>query len=421
MKRALIFLLAALMFSLAGCANNVVTSTESPATSPTTPHIAVQTEPPTEIPTQSIEETIAPTEEITTPTENDAASPMVMTLNPVQEDETAEDGTVVYSFRYQDISLLLPQNATVQAKIQDSMDALISYTKEQTKASAVWAKESYGEAGDWSAFYTDLFYTPCRMDNAVISVYAKTMDFNGGSHPNCTVLSMNFHGKTGEELRISDIISHESQLEELHSMVLEYLEGENGPKQLLDGYEEVVSERFNTAGGTSANWYLTEDGLVYYFAPYEVAAYRYGVVEVLLPYEMLNGILDDKYMPESSMERSCSIYADISANVNTDFERTHTIVLESEGESITLYGLENAGAVNISIGYFGIDDNQFYPTETLFSGKELTEQDCIQIITYIPDTIPNIRIQIGGEQGKTLYLSQSGMDGSILLLEEGSF
>ncbi len=365
------------------------------------------------------------TEEPTTPTVHkeidDSKNPITMILSPVQEDEQAEDGTVTYFYRYQDVKIAMPESPDVQQIIQDSITELTKYTREQSRAAASWAKEMYTGEGEWTAHYTHVTFMPQRADQSVISFAAQILAFNGGSHPNSMIIPMNFNAETGQELKITEILTDEEYLNSVKHLVLSYLEDEFGKDKLMDGYEEVVDERFVTGSAESANWYLTDQGLVYYFAPYEIAAYRYGTVEVLLQYESLAGFIKEEFIPEKTLQQVNSIQAEISSQLETSFDAVHTVTLEPEGEHITLYGWENGSSIAISVGYWGIDDNLFYPTETVFYADNLSEQECVEILTYIPDTIPNVRIQIGGEGGQSLYLSQSGEDGSILLLKDNEF
>lgn len=370
--------------------------------------------------TESNQQTEATAEPVTNE-EIETDDSITMLFNPIQEDETAEDGTVIYSYHYQNVVVSMPAAPDVQQTIQDSIADLTKYTKDQSRASASWAKEMYTGEGEWAAHYTHIYYIPNRVDAKVISIAAQMMEFNGGSHPNSTIIPMNFNAETGSELKITEIIASEEQLSTLKEMVFSYLEEEFGKEKLLDGYDEIVDDRFNTATADSANWYLTNEGLVYYFVPYEIAAYRYGTVEAVLNYSSLEGILKEEYLPEETSKEANSIKAALSSELELTFDAVHTVTLDPEGEHITLYGLEKAGSVTVTVGYWGVDDNLFYPTETLFYTDNLAEKECIELVTYIPDAIPNIRIQLGEKNGQTVYLSQSGEDGSILLLKDGEF
>lgn len=409
-------LISVLMLSVSGCKAEMWSE---PTETESIPLPTVrETEAAETLPVETTENTFPEDTTAPSPDVPEVPEPITLKLEPARIEDVADDGVTVYSFRYQTVELTIEGNPKAAQSIASHMDAVIALTKEKSENARAWARENYTATADWMAYYTDLTYYPGRMDESVISLYATGQDFNGGSHPNYTMLSASFRTETGEELRILDILQSEDSLQGLRALVLEQLSEERDRLQLNEDYEQTVSERFDPVNVVSANWYLTSSGLVYYFAPYEIAPYRSGVIEVELPYERLEGLLLDTFLPRTAEITSHTLHGALAEDASEEFDHTYTVTVDDEGSLIYIYGLDGVRQLQVCSGYWGINDNQFHITAALFTAHDLTGQDCVAIRAFIPDTLPNISITADGQ---TVYLSQSGEDGSILLLREGSF
>ena len=60
-------------------------------------------------------------------------------------------------------------------------------------------------------------------------------------------------------------------------------------------------------------------------------------------------------------------------------------------------------------------------TETLFTG-DFTGAECLRIFCYFPDGLPNLRVRCINRNGdrECWYLTESGRDGSLMLLDESA-
>ena len=101
------------------------------------------------------------------------------------------------------------------------------------------------------------------------------------------------------------------------------------------------------------------------------------------------------------------------------FDVRFHVTLDNGGEEIVVFTNSALYQVELETGYWNIFDNKYYVDQVLFAANRMTSQDLLQIQTYIPDTMPNLRLtaKSGEAESKTLYISQSGEDGSILLLD----
>ena len=66
-----------------------------------------------------------------------------------------------------------------------------------------------------------------------------------------------------------------------------------------------------------------------------------------------------------------------------------------------------------SVAYSGV----FYETAQLWSCS-LMENCAVQVSTWIPDGMPNLKLSYRNSEGlQNFYLTQSGEDGSLILLD----
>lgn len=119
-------------------------------------------------------------------------------------------------------------------------------------------------------------------------------DYTGGAHPNSLTSFRTFDTKTGEALELGKLLQPAffKALPKIASDKLKEVEGlaENeaiGPDAGLSISPEEYEE-------DALNWFLTPQGLVIHFNPYQVAAYARGNVQFTVPYAELRPYLAEK-------------------------------------------------------------------------------------------------------------------------------
>lgn len=125
-------------------------------------------------------------------------------------------------------------------------------------------------------------------DGRLASVKIDTMIFTGGAHPNTTPKIWIFDMSDGDVLDLDDVfIDVKEALIEIapivQSVVAERLGRMNQPDMLVDGTTSVASNY--------DDFVLTEEGVTFFFARYQVAPYAAGEQVVTVPYPRLVGFL----------------------------------------------------------------------------------------------------------------------------------
>ncbi|MEO6285200.1 MAG: DUF3298 domain-containing protein [Dyadobacter sp.] len=111
--------------------------------------------------------------------------------------------------------------------------------------------------------------------------------FTGGAHPNSFRSYHAFDGKTGEEKQMKTFVADSVAF-------LKLVEGSFRKEEKLadtTNLEEVGYFLSNHQFFVPANYVFTRDGILFYYNPYEIAAYARGAIQFTIPYSELKGIV----------------------------------------------------------------------------------------------------------------------------------
>lgn len=120
----------------------------------------------------------------------------------------------------------------------------------------------------------------------VLSVALNAYSYTGGAHPNIFLDLINFDLTNGKKLTLSDIFSDEEKLKVLVEQKFREAR-EIDPKMSIDEAGFFWGDPFMLP----ENFSLQEDGVYFYYNPYEAAAYALGATEFTIPYEQLKGVM----------------------------------------------------------------------------------------------------------------------------------
>jgi len=372
---------------------------------------------PTEIPESTQTEPVEPETE-TVPEPEILQQPMVAVSLPVAKEFTANDaGENIFYYEYQDVHLTLQDPDVADSVILDLLNRI-----EQTRPLANDVKEqAMFDNGDPYVTFPYLYeirYTPKRIDQSLLSFFGTSFRYSGGNHPDHICMAANYSLITGEVLTLGSILTHEDSIAPLCQLVIQELDKIAEDAYLLDDYPQIVSQRFAKEASFDEDWYFTGTGLCFYFAPYEIAGYASGIITAEVPYSLLTGIIDDAYFPPERDTASGSLQATLQSDVSMEqFTQIAEVPLDHGGERVFLYTDGALQDLRIEIGYWNEDATVFTADTTVFATCALTPGDAVVVETYIPDGAPNLRVTYHTDgQEHIAYISQSGEDGSIILI-----
>ena len=147
-----------------------------------------------------------------------------------------------------------------------------------------WMEEmikEYGEDGISHSSYSSTLSEIAYFDGHYLSFCQQEYDYQGGAHGMPLWIGLTFDLETGERLSLPDVIANSE--EELNSIVTEYFaEYINGnPEEFWEDALDIVRDEICF----ESDFYLTEDGIKFYFHPYALSSYAAGFPEVTIPYD----------------------------------------------------------------------------------------------------------------------------------------
>lgn len=176
-----------------------------------------------------------------------------------------------------------PGASKINRILSDYQEKCVSYEEDSVKWIDDELKEKGEEFLEMKPWY-DYTSNPSGItyfDDVYFSFYQQDDDYTGGAHGMLYRTGFVFDLETGERLLLTDLIGNSE--EELKELVTEYFayyiswEPEAFWEDALETVKEGVS--------LDSDFYLSEEGIKFYFPPYALACFAAGFQEVTVPYE----------------------------------------------------------------------------------------------------------------------------------------
>lgn len=126
-------------------------------------------------------------------------------------------------------------------------------------------------------------YTETYNQNCTLSLYTDCYEFTGGAHGNTVRYADVWNLNTGEPRPLSSFFPPSTPLRRTLTAFAAEQAGAQiaaGEAMFFDDYRKLMSRNFNPQ-----NFYLTEEGLAFYYQLYTIAPYVEGIVAFTLPYD----------------------------------------------------------------------------------------------------------------------------------------
>lgn len=130
----------------------------------------------------------------------------------------------------------------------------------------------------------------------VISLRMKEFSFTGGAHPNSITRIKSFGLGQERSLTLPDLVQSGKIpiLTRKAERKFRTLKKLSSSEDLKDAGYWFDNDTFHL----NQNFALTKNGLEFYYNNYEIAPYVEGATKLVIPYNELKGILNDKYLPK---------------------------------------------------------------------------------------------------------------------------
>lgn len=331
-----------------------------------------------------------------------------VSLPLVSESVSADDGTEIFRYTFQNMSLTLP-DADVADKVILSFLNRVDSTRSTAESILKAAETAYKPGSIWTPYQCVISYEPMRLDLGILSMLGSHTTFSGASHPETVYETVNYDLTTGKTLSIQSILDFDASGDTLFEHILEDLKSKAEEKNLFEGYEESVEALKNSAQ-LNNHWYFSNEGLCVFFPPYEIAPYASGVVTATVPYAKLTGILYDAYFPgEREMVPGELSVLPFTQETSSVFSQIAELIVDSDATGDLLYTQTAVYNIRIDQGTLSANGETFTKQQTIFAASSLTPGDAIMISASLADSIPNLRVQYySAEKLCTAYISSDG-------------
>ena len=401
MKKLTALLLCMTLLGITGCDANKPTENSTTTT-------AFITEP--------VETTVQPeTEETQVNDYIPDQMPMAAISLPVSvKNEYTEDDILLFTYKCQTISLIIPDSEIEQKVILDLQNRLDGFNTAAMEISDR-AKNDHTASDEWKNYFYEVLYTPERIDLSVLSLFGENTSWVGGAHPTKNCTSSNYDLMTGDVLTLGSILTHENALDTLCSLLIEEVSEIKAEKYIFEDYGDIIETRFAQNESYNESWFFSNTGLSFYFSPYEIAPYSSGIIVVTIPYEKLTGVIEDRYFPAERDMANGKLELVAEANTELDsFSQIAEVILDTSGEMVFLYTNRSVHNVTVEVGT--IDENgNFINATTVFAAPILTPGDAVMLQAIFENVKDNIKI-VYQTNGQTIsqYISTDS-NGTITL------
>lgn len=122
----------------------------------------------------------------------------------------------------------------------------------------------------------------------ILSYSIESDRFTGGAHGGRNYLNTVIDLKTGDRITEDDLFTEESR-----PIIAEIILKKIMAKHQIDKAEDLEQIGFFDVAeiGLNKNFYVTNEGIVYTYNEYEIAAYALGTMEILLNYKDISGFM----------------------------------------------------------------------------------------------------------------------------------
>jgi hypothetical protein len=190
--------------------------------------------------------------------------------------------------------IIRPINDTIMYYVKSSL-AIFAIEESEVLVSIDTIARRFIEEYESSALESPDFAVPWEVDTQgevlfqnpkLASVNLSSYSYAGGAHPNSMVTLLNFDLKTGALLELKDLVTNLGRLAKLAELRFRQVH-ELNPSDDLNDSGFFWGESFFLP----SNFAVIEEGLYFYYNPYEAAAYALGPTDFTLKFEELEDIL----------------------------------------------------------------------------------------------------------------------------------
>lgn len=214
----------------------------------------------------------------------------------------SNDGKVIMDIKYNYPLIDNPNNETIIDEFNQNYKIIAEKFIEENKNGDL-AKEATEFYND--ALKEDFEFHPYSLEetfditynrNKIVSILSTSYSYTGGAHPNHLQSNVIYDLTTNKKLELTDILNKtENEIKQI------FIDGfskmvDNEPDKYFKEAKETISN--NTNEIDKINFYLSNNGLVFFFEVYEIAPYAAGNPSFSIPFENNEDLFNEKFIAQ---------------------------------------------------------------------------------------------------------------------------
>ena len=179
-------------------------------------------------------------------------------------------------------------NGAVQGLMTDGRPETLAEMANELIAAYRAARQEFPGAASTQRWEEERVATVLHHDDRLVSLMLEVYSYTGGAHPNARTLYGSWFLEDGRRVALRDLLTPGSE-----ERVAEIAEAVFREQRGLPTEQSLEEQGFDFPDGKFAlneNFAVTDQGLVFYFNPYEIAPYALGPTEIELTFEALEGL-----------------------------------------------------------------------------------------------------------------------------------
>lgn len=136
-------------------------------------------------------------------------------------------------------------------------------------------------------YEADSAFTPTYNQDGKLSLYTDKYEFTGGAHGTTVRTGDTWDTKRGRPLSLAQVLGQrQAPVTKIQAEIVRQIQAQlaAGTNQYFDNYPQLVTQTFQRT-----QFYLTPEGIAFFFQQYDIAPYSSGIPVFVIPEQALVG------------------------------------------------------------------------------------------------------------------------------------
>lgn len=181
--------------------------------------------------------------------------------------------------------------------LQDALNSVSEEIHKSNRETAAFEDDGTYTPQEGMSYLAESTASVTRFDDQYFSMSVHTENYTGGAHGNHWTSGYNYNTQTGEELKLTDVLTDPDSFPATLSEAFQKQQPDAVEYVIVDNMEQVFREEMDgtSEDGSLLQWSLTENGLDVYIGPYELTAYAAGEFTIHFTNEEYPELLKEEY------------------------------------------------------------------------------------------------------------------------------